>query len=90
MDNQSFDWLLHGCHVLSEVAVAYFPNYQYNCSAVKAFRRTIKEHAVLLSQLTEAGFTPHTTTLTPQQIAIIVRFWGMPSLVSEMLSLIHI
>jgi len=36
MDNQSFDWLLHGCHALSEVAVAYFPNYQYNCSAVKA------------------------------------------------------
>ena len=58
MDNQSFDWLLHGCHVLSEVAVAYFPNYQYNCSAVKAFRRIIKEHAVLLNQLTEAGFTP--------------------------------
>lgn len=25
MDNQSFDWLLHGCHVLSEVAVAYSP-----------------------------------------------------------------
>ena len=21
MDNQSFDWLLHGCHVLSEMAV---------------------------------------------------------------------
>ena len=31
MDNQSFDWLLHGCHVkLSEMAVAYFPNYQDN------------------------------------------------------------
>lgn len=90
MDNQSFDWLLHGCHALSEVAVAYFPNYQYNCSAVKAFRRIIKEHAVLLNQLTEAGFTPHTTTLTPQQIAIIVRFWGTPALVYEMIKRIHI
>ena len=30
MDNQSFDWLLHGCHVLTEMAVAYFPNYQDN------------------------------------------------------------
>lgn len=30
MDNQSFDWLLHGCHALSEMAVAYFPNYQDN------------------------------------------------------------
>ena len=36
-------------------------------------------------QLTEAGFTPHTTTLTPQQIAIIVRFWGTPALVYEMI-----
>ena len=25
MDNQSFDWLLHGCHVLSEMAVLIFP-----------------------------------------------------------------
>ncbi|WP_425459163.1 DUF4248 domain-containing protein [Bacteroides xylanisolvens] len=83
--NNGYDWLLHGCHALSEVAVAYFPNYQYNCSAVKAFRRIIKEHAVLLNQLTEAGFTPHTTTLTPQQIAIIVRFWGTPALVYEMI-----
>ena len=30
MDNQSFDWLLHGYHVLSEMAVAYFPNCQDN------------------------------------------------------------
>ena len=48
---------------------------------MKAFRRIIKEHAVLLNQLTEAGFTPHTTTLTPQQIAIIVRFWGTPAFI---------
>lgn len=61
MDNQSFGRLLHGCHVLSEVVVAYFPNYQHNCSAVKAFRRTIKEHAVLLNQLTETGFTFETS-----------------------------
>ena len=53
--------------------------------SAEQMRQLIKEHAVLLSQLTEAGFTPHTTTLTPQQIAIIVRFWGMPSLVSEMI-----
>ena len=25
MDNQSFDWLLHGCHVLSEMQWLIFP-----------------------------------------------------------------
>ena len=31
------------------------------------------------------GFTPHTQTLTPQQIAAIVRCWGTPALVYEMI-----
>ena len=42
MDNQSFDWLLHGCHALSEVAVAYFPNYQYNLKSATIIQYTIK------------------------------------------------
>lgn len=50
---------------------------------MKAFRRILKEHVVLLAELTEAGSTLHTTTLMPQQIAILVRFWGMPTLVAE-------
>ena len=44
MKIKSYDWLLCGCHALSEVAIAYFPNFQYNSSAVRAFRRTITEH----------------------------------------------
>ena len=58
MKIKSYDWLLCGCHALSEVAIAYFPNFQYNSSAVRAFRRTITEHPALPQQLTEAGFTP--------------------------------
>ena len=85
MKIKSYDWLLCGCHALSEVAIAYFPNFQYNSSAVRAFRRTITEHPALPQQLTEAGFTPHTQTLTPQQIAAIVRCWGTPALVYEMI-----
>ena len=85
MKEQSFDWLLQGCHTLSEVAVAYFPNYQYNSSAVKALRRAVNEHVHLSNDLTEAGFTPHTTILTPQQIAALVRFWGMPTEARDMI-----
>ena len=33
---QSFEWLLEGCHRIADVAVAYYPNYAYACSAVKA------------------------------------------------------
>ncbi|WP_303013618.1 DUF4248 domain-containing protein [uncultured Bacteroides sp.] len=84
MENKSCNWLLYGCHALSEVAVAYFPNYRYNNSAVKAFRRVVNEQAALADELAEAGFSSRTSTLTPQQIAVIVRFWGMPGLVSEM------
>lgn len=85
MKMKSYDWLLYGCHALSEVAVVYFPSYQYNSSAVRAFRRTIKEHSTLPEQLAEAGFTPRTSTLTPQQIAAIVKCWGMPALVFDMI-----
>ena len=28
-----------GCHSITEIAVAYFPNYQYDCSAVNALRQ---------------------------------------------------
>ena len=33
---QSFECLLEGCHRIADVAVAYYPNYAYACSAVKA------------------------------------------------------
>lgn len=83
MKEQSFEWMLQGCHSITEIAVAYFPNYQHDCSAVNALRRAIKEHASLLEELTEAGFTRKTTILTPKQILALVRQWGMPALVKE-------
>ena len=54
---QSFEWLLEGCHRIADVAVAYYPNYAYACSAVKALRRSIAEHACLLKDLTDQGET---------------------------------
>ncbi|MEL5896018.1 DUF4248 domain-containing protein [Bacteroides sp. GD17] len=76
--NPNHDWLLEGCHHITDVAVVYFPNYSYTTSAVKAMRRTITEHALLLQELTAEGYTPKTLHLTPKQIDVIVRFWGMP------------
>ena len=62
---QSFEWLLEGCHRIADVAVAYYPNYAYACSAVKALRRSIAEHACLLKDLTDQGYTARTAHLTP-------------------------
>ena len=83
MKEQSFDWMLQGCHSITEVAVAYFPNYQHECSAVKALRRAMKEYATLQEELEEAGYTPKTTTLSPKQILAFIRQWGMPTLAKE-------
>ena len=64
---QSFEWLLEGCHRIADVAVAYYPNYAYACSAVKALRRSIAEHACLLKDLTDQGYTARTAHLTPDR-----------------------
>ena len=47
MDNQSFDWLLHGCHVLSEVAVAYSP-LPHTKIVIYNFRRILVKYSFLL------------------------------------------
>ena len=70
MKEQSFEWMLQGCHSITEIAVAYFPNYQYDCSAVNALRRAIKEHASLLAELTEAGFTQNHYTDSETDISL--------------------
>lgn len=81
---QSFEWLLEGCHRIADVAVAYYPNYAYACSAVKALRRSIAEHACLLKDLTDQGYTARTAHLTPVQIGILLSYWGMPDHVKDM------
>lgn len=80
---KNYNWLLEGCHHISEVAVAYYPNYAHNSSAVKALRRSITEHALLLKELTAEGYTRKTMHLTPKQILILVSFWGMPDYVKD-------
>lgn len=85
MTLKNYDWMLVGCHHISEVAVAYFTNYASNRSAVEAFRRSINETPGLLEELTNEDYSPKTIHLTPVQIAVIVRHWGFPSCVGEMI-----
>lgn len=65
MKEQTFQWMLQGCHSITEVAVAYFPHYQHDCSAVRALRRAVKENAILQAELEAAGYTNKTTVLSP-------------------------
>lgn len=85
MKHQSYDWLHVGCHLITEVAVAYYPHYAHNSSAVKSFRRVIKENSRLSQELADAGYTAKTTHLCPIQVSIIVRHLGMPDFVEGMI-----
>lgn len=67
MKHQSYDWLLVGCHLITEVAVAYYPHYAHNSSAVKSFRRVLRENSLLSQELADAGYTLNTTHVTPIQ-----------------------
>lgn len=78
MKEVNFDWLLQGCHPLSEVAQAYFP-CMHNSSAVRSFRKHVKEIADLYAGLLEVGYTDQITTLTPLQIAVLIRYLGLPN-----------
>jgi hypothetical protein len=73
---KNFDWMLEGCHHISEIAVAYYPNYASDNSSIRVLRRTITEHAALLEALTAQGYTR-------KQIGIIVYYWGLPSHVKD-------
>ena len=65
MKIKSYDWLLCGCHALSEVAIAYFPNFQYNSSAVRAFRRTITEPGIAATTDGSGIHPAHPDTYSP-------------------------
>ena len=80
---KSYDWLLEGCHHSTQVALAYYPNYACDSSAVRVLRRSITEHARMFEALTAEGYTRKTVHLTPKQIGIIVYFWGPPTYVKD-------
>lgn len=79
MNNQHPNWLLEGFHPISTVAIAYFPDLQASSSAIRRFRSEIQKHPRLARELAEAEYHPHTLMLSPRQISIIIRHWGMPN-----------
>lgn len=78
MNIQHKNWLLEGFHPVSTVAVAYFPDLQTGSSAIRRFRSEIQKHPRLARKLAEAEYHQHTLMLSPKQICIIIRYWGMP------------
>lgn len=78
----NFDWMLTGCHPLSEVASAYFPEVRTD-SASRLLRKQVVFYPALYADLCEAGYTEHTTMLTPLHIAALIRIWGLPGMARE-------
>ena len=77
MKQTDFDWLLFGCHPVSDVAMAYCP-CEHTTSSTRAFRKLVKLFPRLYACLNKAGYTERLTTLVPLQIAAVIREWGMP------------
>ena len=79
MKEQDYNWLLEGCHTISVVARAYAPS-EHSISSTRSFRRTLKRYPILYSELLDAEYTDSTSVMTPLQISILVRHWGLPAL----------
>ncbi len=77
MKQTDYDWLLFGCHPISNVAMAYCP-CEHATSSTRAFRKLVKSYPRLYDDLCRYGYTEHFTTLVPLQIAAVIREWGMP------------
>ena len=85
MKELNFDWLLNGSCLLSDVAMAYFTTGVYPRSAGKRMRDEIERYPNLYAELLEAGYKRPNTLLTPRQICIVIRHWGMPDTVYKWL-----
>lgn len=77
MKQNDYDWLLFGCHPISDVAMAYCP-CEHTTSSTRAFRRLVENFPRLYDALCQSGYDKHSTILVPLQIAIVIREWGMP------------
>lgn len=77
MKDQNFNWLLEGCHSVSEVARTYSPS-EYSTSSTRTFRKNLKRFPILYSELLDAEYSDSTPIMTPLQITILIRHWGMP------------
>lgn len=70
---------------VSEVAVAYFPVIMHTSSAIRRFRQEVAQTPEMLEELQKTGYTPHAIELSPLQIGIVAKYWGMPAEVTSLL-----
>ncbi|RHD19441.1 DUF4248 domain-containing protein [Bacteroides stercoris] len=72
MKQTDYEWMLFGCHPVSDVAMAYC-SCEHTTSSTRAFRKLVKLYPRLYEALCRYGYTERTTTLVPLQIAAIIR-----------------
>ena len=53
---------------------------------MKAFRQTIGQTPGMAAEMAAKGYQDNATFITPQIIAVIVKFWGLPDEVEAALS----
>ena len=66
------------CIRVSEIAKAYFPDYQKTQSAMQMLRKRIKESKMLYEKLLEADYNEKSLYFTPIQAKLIFYYWGTP------------
>lgn len=75
---EHYEHLTDSFQTLSEVACAYFPNYEVSSSSIRRFRQELVRDRELFSQLRETGYELENLQLSPRQIRIIYDRWGIP------------
>lgn len=73
-----------GCQFTKDVAALYFPQFKCLNPRLDAFHGLIAETPGMYARLKAKGFTDNGKFLTPQQLSIIVEFWGWPDAVEQM------
>ena len=64
MKQTDYEWMLFGCHPVSDVAMAYC-SCEHTTSSTRAFRKLVKLYPRLYEALCRYGYTERTTTLVP-------------------------
>ena len=80
---QSFEWLLEGCHRIADVAVAI--TQLRVCLLGRKGPAPFHCGTRLPAEGSDGpGYTARTAHLTPVQIGILLSYWGMPDHVKDM------
>lgn len=67
-----------GCQYTRDIVLLYFPTIRCPKTRKRAFGRKIGETRGMYERMVAKGYQEGSTFLTPQVIAVIVEFWGLP------------